>query len=144
MTANRASIKNDPAHWSESRAADRRRMAWHLDGLATAAGALTEVTSVSSEPFSNDALRVAIRAPGGLCLAVVLSGRSVQPNVFVLSWYMEAGAPGELCPSALIGSVNPVHFRKATGVAQGFADLCTQVQHGVLQAGSGAAYRKAP
>lgn len=143
MTSSKFPTKDDPSGWSESRAADRHRMARHIAELAEAAGASTEVAPAAGRTGAFDAVQVRIRAPGGLRVTVELARRPSRRDAFVLNWNMEPGAPGKLRPAGLTGSVNAVHFRKATGVAHDFVELCDQVQYGVLQAATGAAYQSA-
>lgn len=122
---------------SERRAADRETMAKAIEKLVVECGA-----TVTRVPMHAHELWLSVVAPGGLRVTIDFDGKSPQPDVHVLSWNMDYDSPNRLCPGTFGGGVNPHHGHKATYVAEGFEDLCTQLKAGLLMARDGTAYQK--
>ncbi|MDO8414830.1 MAG: hypothetical protein Q7S87_01315 [Agitococcus sp.] len=81
-----------------------------------------------------------VATPDGLQVCVEFDGRSLQPNIYVLSWHMDFKSSKRLNPDTFGGNVNTCHFKKATYVAYGFEDLCDQFTFGLLLAKDGRAF----
>lgn len=128
---------------SERRAGDRKKMALALQELITRCGA-TFVRDEGTDTVGAQAIRLRVTAPGGLLLRVDLDGKSIQPDIHVLSWHMAFESINRLNDATFGGNVNPYHQLKATYVAYGFEDLCKQLEFGLLHARDGTAYLPAP
>jgi hypothetical protein len=124
---------------SVTRRADRVAMAGQMELLLARCGAAFERRAGGVYPGPT-CIRFNIEAARGLCVGVSFDGASCQPNTYVLSWYMKSGSTDELNEATFGGSVNRFHRQKATYVAQGFADLCRQLEHGLALATEGTAF----
>lgn len=125
---------------TEKRAADRIKMAAILQDLIIDCGATyARRDGVAGGYPGPRVIRLEVRAPRGLCVAVDLDGESCQPDVHVLSWHMSSDTDARLSDS-FGGNVNRCHFRKATYIAHGFEDLCDQLREGLEKAASGRAF----
>jgi hypothetical protein len=124
---------------SESRAADRQKMAAALEQLVAECGASYQRSAGGTYPGPK-AIKLAIEGAEGLAVTVTLDGASCQPNVYVLSWHMALGAVRKLNEATFGGSVNPHHKQKATYVAYGFDELLRQLQRGLMLAKDGSAF----
>lgn len=122
---------------SERRAPDRKKMASAIEALVLECGA--KFVRGSDIPSAN-VIKIYIKAAEGLELMVDFDGKSPQPNIHVLSWYMDSKSAKRLNNSTFGGNVNPYHFQKATYIAYGFADLCKQLRAGLLMAKDGTAF----
>ena len=118
---------------SVRRQADRIFMAAALVKLVNECGASCQVNPLDSYPGDREK-KVVIDTPAGLQLTVEFDGDSSHPNVFVLSWHMHWQAEDHLNNATFGGNVNCHHFRKATYVAHGFDDLCSQLRKGLTMA----------
>lgn len=119
---------------SETRKADRAKMAKALAEAMIAAGATVEVKPCSYEPKRID---VNITAPGGATIHVDFDGGSTQPGVHVATWNTPQCvflSPG------VIGDVNPHHFGKATRVERGLVNLIARLDADVRRFASGDGY----
>lgn len=121
---------------SERRAPDRKKMATAIEALVLECGATFERCDVAGA----NTVKIYITAAEGLQLMVDFDGKSPQPNIHVLSWHMKSNSAKRLNNSTFGGNVNPYHRQKATYVAYGFEDLCTQLRAGLLMAKDGTAY----
>lgn len=124
---------------SERRAPDRAKMASAIEALVLECGATCERGKHGDIRGAN-VIKIYIKAAEGLELMVDFDGKSPQPNIHVLSWYMDSNSTKRLNNSTFGGNVNPYHFQKATYVAYGFADLCKQLRAGLLMAKDGTAF----
>jgi hypothetical protein len=128
-----------PVALTERRAADRKTMADAVEKLILACGATCTRLEGGGYPGPR-AIQLDLVAPGGLELSVDFDGDSCQPDVYVLSWHMGLHATLRLNNATFGGDVNACHQRKATYIARGFDDLCTQLKAGLLMAQDGTAY----
>lgn len=128
---------------SERRAGDRNKMAAAIEQLVVECGASFIRATGEDDPGPNE-ININVTAPGGLRLLVDFDGKSAQPDVHVLSWNMSFDSTKRLNNATFGGDVNSIHFRKATYVARGFEDLCTQLRAGLLMAKDGSAYLPDP
>lgn len=124
---------------SETRAADRKKMAAAIEQLVLECGSTFTRSEGGSYPGPH-CVNINVSAPEGLNVRVSFDGKSWQPNVYVLSWNMGLDATRLLNSDTFGGSVNQHHFCKATYVAHGFDDLCRQLRSGLLMAKDGSAY----
>lgn len=124
---------------SETRAGDRKKMATEIEKLVVECGSTFTRAAGEDDP-GTQVIKLNVTAPGGLELLVDFDGKSWQPNVHVLSWYMDHNSTKRLNNATFGGKVNPHHFHKATYVAWGFDDLCRQLRAGLLMAKDGTAY----
>ena len=85
-------------------------------------------------------IKLAILAAKGLGVTVVLSKDSIQPDIHVLSWYIDINSTTQLNNATFGGQVNPHHKRKATYVAYGFDNLLSQLKHGLEMAADGSSF----
>ena len=83
---------------SETRKADRPKMAAKLAEVVRAAGGQAKIAPV---PYKQDAILVSIIPPGGGRVSVDFDGKSSQPNVFVLNWCIDIDSDDRF---------NPVHW----------------------------------
>jgi hypothetical protein len=118
---------------------DRSLMAATLVNLVKDCGASCAVNSKDT-PHGLRETVVSIRTPAGLGVNVSLDGDSCQPDVHVLSWHMALNSDARLNEATFGGNVNPHHQRKATFVAYGFDELCTELQRGLTLAQDGTAF----
>jgi hypothetical protein len=123
----------------ERRTSDRQQMAKAIAAIATDCGA-TVVLNEGVSPADTRAIFLDVFTPAGLEVRVEFDGKSPQPNVYVLSWHMSFNASKRLNPVTFGGNVNTCHFMKATYVAYGFEDLCTQFTRALLLARDGGAF----
>ena len=123
---------------SETRKADRTKMATAIAEIVAECGATCETRPEGSDAFSKRRIVVAIEGPRGLCCAIDFDGDSCQPNVFVNAWNMSTRTDACLTrwyfPN---GEVNPFHQRKCTTVVYGFEALCGHVREVLTRANSG-------
>lgn len=125
---------------SETRAADRKKMADILEKLITELGAAyTRIDGKKGGYPDHREIQLNIRANRGLCVSVNLDGNSWQPDVYVLSWYIASDSDARLSDD-FGGDVNPHHHAKATYIARGFDDLCIQLGIGLTKAATGSAF----
>lgn len=121
---------------TERKAADRKFMADAVVELANRLG----LHYVREEFTENREIYIRLRAPSGLCVYVSLEGRSVQPDIHVLSWNMHYESKLKLNDATFGGNVNPHHKQKATYIAYGFEQLMIQLEKGFKMANDGSAY----
>lgn len=124
---------------SEKRSDDRRQMAAILEQVITASGA-TYLRKEGGDYPGPQAIHLKVSTPRGLCVTVEVDGKSIQPDIHVLSWHMPGYPFDELNEATFGGNVNKSHLQKATYVAYGFTDLCEQLEKGLLLAVSGEAF----
>lgn len=124
---------------NERRACDRKKMAEAIEKLVVECGSTFIRAAGEDDPGPHE-ININITAPEGLQLLVDFDGKSPQPNVHVLSWHMAFKATKRLNNATFGGNVNPHHFHKATYIAYGFEDLCTQLRSGLLMAKNGTAF----
>jgi hypothetical protein len=119
---------------SETRKADRQKMAEKLAAAMTAAGA----ASVTVEPCSYAPQRIDVRinAPGGATILVYFDGQSCQPNVHVATW----NTRGPVFLSPILGNVNPCHFGKMNVVGHGIDNLIQQLEQHMRRFVDGSGY----
>lgn len=127
---------NQASNLSETVAADRRLMAERIKAIVLSCGASFEEELAGAREIS---LRV--RTTRGLCIIVDFDGQNPQPNVYVMSWFMDYSSTDKLSPDAFGGQVNPSHHRKATQVAYGFDRLCALLKRGLNQAANGRVFQ---
>jgi hypothetical protein len=125
--------------FSERRADDRIKMADAIEQLVVECGATFTRAQGDAYPGPHE-VKIYITAPGGLQLLVEFRRKSPQPDVYVLCWHMGFKSTKRLNNATFGGNVNPHHFCKATYVARGFVDLCTQLRAGLLMCKDGTAY----
>lgn len=119
---------------SERRHADRCQMAAELTALAELLGATVETTSEHARH-----IRLDITAKHGLLTSVELDGQSWQPDIHVIPWHLAHTCQEKLSPA--FGQVNPYHFRKATHVAYGWAQLLQDIERGLSSAADRSAFQ---
>lgn len=126
--------------FSETRANDRIAMAAKVAALCAEFGIDHEVDM----HYDKRATAVQVKAPKGLQLTCDFDGDSLQPNVFVLGWYVHWEHRDTKLNPAAFGhdSVNPFHFRKATDVAYGFFDLQSTLRARFAAIKDGSIYQK--
>lgn len=120
---------------SETRKADRAKMAAMLSAAMLTAGATSADVTPSS--YNPQQLDVRIVAPGGAHIHVDFNGESSQPNVHVATWNTPDAVflnPG------WFGNVNPCHFGKATVVAEGIDNLIAELSADLEAFARGDAY----
>jgi hypothetical protein len=118
----------DISQWSETRKADRLKMANHLAQEAVEAGAvvaiedraLTRFSDGSGNPKSRE-VYVYIEAPGGAHITIEFDGDTSQRGVYVDTW--QAPRDGKRWLSPRLGDVNPHHWSKLNRVVRGFPAL---------------------
>lgn len=126
---------------SERRKADRETMATRVMEIAAECGTAAERLGEGDCDARNEAV-VKLVAPGGLCLTVDFDGKSIQPDVFVMSWHMHYKSNNLLNEGTFGGNVNPHHFAKATYIGNGFDDLCVKLRAGLMMCADGSAYQQ--
>jgi len=75
---------------------------------------------------------ITIEGPHKLSTTIAFDGASCQPNVFVVSWYVDdLSREQEWCISSEFGAhdLNSYHRRKATDVSRGFYSLCCMIEN---------------
>lgn len=119
---------------SETRKADRAKMADQLAQAMLAAGA----TTVSNAPcdYAPDRIDVRINAPGGANIHVDFDGHSCQPNVHVATWNTHKA----VFLSPVLGDVNPHHYGKLNVVGYGLDDLIRQLEQHMARFVDGSGY----
>lgn len=131
---------------TETRKADRAKMAKLLAARALAAGAVrAEIkpeTGDRDDHIYRRCTRVAIEAARGLQVGVSFDGDTPQsrPDTHVLSWHMSLDSDARLADVFGYGAVNPYHHCKATQVAYGFEALCETVCAILAKAADGSAF----
>ena len=119
---------------TETRKADRAKMAQILSNAVLEAGAL----SADIKPASYDPAITVVRieAPGGAHIVVDFDGRSPQPNVHVATW----NTPDTVFLAPAFGDVNPYHYGKASRVGHGLDRLIDLLEADLDDFVSGDAY----
>ncbi len=129
---------------TETRKADRAKMAAILAQAVTAAGAVSAEIKPEdpSSVYDKRRTRVEIVCARGLLLTVTFRGDSPQsrPNIFVLSWHTDLDSDARLADVFGYDGVNPYHFSKATQIAEGLDDLVAKVTRIVAMAADGSAF----
>jgi hypothetical protein len=125
---------------SERRAKDRQQMAAAVVELARRYDCEIERREGNAWPGPR-CIQVALTAPGGLQVTAEFDGASCQPDVHVLSWHMSLDSEAKLNPATFGGDVNPHHFRKATYVGYGFAQMMSELERGLRMCHQGTAYQ---
>lgn len=118
---------------TETRKADRAKMAEKLAEAMRAAGATATIEPCSYEPQRLD---IHIVAPGGATIHVDFDGKSCQPNIHVATW----NTRGPLFMSPILGDVNPHHWSKMNVVGYGLDDLIAQLERHVAHFANGSGY----
>ena len=119
---------------TETRKADRAKMAQILSNAVLEAGAL----SADIKPASYDPAITVVRieAPGGAHIVVDFDGRSPQPNVHVCTW----NTADCVFLKPAFGDVNTAHYGKATRIGYGVDHLVDLLQADLDDCASGDAY----
>lgn len=120
---------------SERRKADRETMLNAVRALAAEVGA-----SLAYHSPRERRKGVTLIGARGLCVDIRFDGASPQPDVHVVSWYINSASGNSLAPS--FGNVNPYHHRKATAVAHGFPALLEELRRGFTLANNGKAFQE--
>lgn len=115
---------------SEKRKADRQKMAEGVNALIAKYkdhGITAETEYGVKGGYPNERqVWVKIKTEGGLCLTVDFDGESCQPDVHLLSWYMDFESDCEITEN-FPAEVNKQHRRKATQIAYGYEDLLKEL-----------------
>lgn len=117
---------------TERRKADRAEMVRHVFDIAARHGATAEVETLLGEEI------VTVKADRGLCASVSFDGKSPQPDVFVVSWFVW-GSPARITDT-FAPSVNTYHRQKATDIAEGFPALAAILATRLHSIRTGAAF----
>lgn len=125
---------NNEDRLTVTRQHDRRAMAVALEVLIALEGATSERRK------SIRCIHLDVTAAQGLCVSINLDGNSSQPDIYLLSWYIDSASNAELNESTFGGKVNPHHRRKATYIADGFEELYQKLQTGLQKAANGTAF----
>jgi hypothetical protein len=121
---------------TERRKADRIEMARQVRALC----AELNVPVTDGEYPGPREIKLDIRHPGGACLSLDFDGDSCQPDIHVMSWYIDSDSPA--CFSNSFGDINRYHYRKATFVARGFTDLMVRLGWNLEALNAGDGYSK--
>lgn len=126
---------------SELRAADRAAMTKAVQALADEFG-----YSHTLEDRRDGEVFITVATERGLNVSIEFDGRSPQPNVFVVPWYIRGNNDARLDRmfSRVGGEINPVHFQKCTAVNRGFDELLASLRHGFEMVSDGAAFQVPP
>jgi len=116
----------DISQWSETRKADRLKMANHLAVAAFDAGAIVAIEDRALTRFRDGSPKsrevyVRIEAPGGAYITIEFDGDTCQKGVYVDTW--QGPRDGKRWISPRLGDVNPHHWSKLTRAVQGFPAL---------------------
>jgi hypothetical protein len=127
--------ETDMTTLDERRKGDRDKMATAILGDWIAAPGFTAEREDNWPGDNPRCVMLKLSAPNGLRLNLDFNGSSWQPNVYVLSWYIDIGHAKCLAP--IFGSVNEYHRQKATDIVEGFQALrdllsrrITEIQRG--------------
>ena len=124
---------------SECKTCDRISMAVLLTLAAEAAGAEVQRIEVEFAPLT---IRVVITGARGMFIGVDFNGDTRQPGVFMGTWGLPTRNTNCFDP-AVMGNVNPYHYRKATVVAHGFHALILTIQEHLRAGFDGTAFSAA-
>lgn len=118
---------------SVRRKKDREYMAAEIAALAAELGVACEREDIGSREIF-----LHLTGPRGLRVTVGLDGTSRQPNIHVVSWFIDFKSDAHLADC--FGGVNPAHRRKATAVAHGYVALLVEIDRGFRLAKTGEAF----
>ncbi|QJA42986.1 hypothetical protein [Phaeobacter phage MD18] len=126
---------------SETRKADRARMAKELVKTVMECGATCEVLEEGADTYRPRRVLIAIEGPRGLCCGIDFDGETIQPNIFVNGWNMSTRTDACLARGRFPdGEVNPHHQRKCTTVVRGFDALLEHVRTVLTRAADGSLF----
>jgi hypothetical protein len=111
---------------TEKHAPDRLRMFAELQAMASEHGCAVERIREDHRDWSaprTRLLKVAITTPVGLSGMLEFDGQALVPDMYLVSWHVEAAHAQQLDSSVFPGMVNPHHKRKATTFSDGFDEL---------------------
>lgn len=124
---------------NERSKADRQKMADGVLKIIAECGATGSINPEDSFPGPRE-LAVPVSTPRGLKLLMEFDGDSPQPNVYVLSWYMDHNSPDRLNPATFGVHDKTCGSRKATYIAYGYEDLVIKLRDGLTLAMNGEAF----
>ena len=117
-------------------------MTQKLAHIANTRGAIAKIEAEGNHSCNHRRVHVNITI-GHLHATVNLYGATRQPNVYVLSWYVEPRSERHLSADFAIiahASINQYHRQKATTVAHSFSDLCSAIESGLHCVAEGIAF----
>ncbi|MBL4870532.1 MAG: hypothetical protein JKX72_06225 [Robiginitomaculum sp.] len=122
---------------TETRKADRLKMAIELERLALTLGAKVTRHEEGQYALGKRCIYVMIEAARGMNVTITFDGESWQHNTHVLSWHIK---DSDARFSWVFQSVNNYHYAKATDIAEGFEALCAVIENRLTQAADGRAF----